>query len=346
MRHPNLLLFLLGVLAVFVIGVTLQELQVILVPFVLAALLSIIFRPVVVELRRRRVPTVVALFLVLLSLILLLVLLSLLLYSSLGAFIEALPRYEARFAFLLDDALAALQRFAQEFDLEVEDLRSGDLIQLSTVSGFVAAGLGSFVSLIGFVFLVMLFMLFMLAGSGELAAKIPQAFPADYARIATVLENVSGQVRQYLITKTLISASTAVITFFVLWSLEVDFPLIWGFLAFVLNFIPSLGSIVATLLPFVLSLLQFDTMLQPFLVLVLLGLTQVSLGNILEPRLMAFNLNLSALFVLVSLIFWGWLWGVWGMLLAVPLTAAIKILCENVEPLRPVSVLMSGRVNP
>jgi predicted PurR-regulated permease PerM len=90
--------------------------------------------------------------------------------------------------------------------------------------------------------------------------------------------------------------------------------------------------------------LQFDSLVQPLLVLILLGGVQMVMGNVLEPRMMAFSLNLSALLVLVSLIFWGWLWGIWGMILAVPLTATIKIFFENIEPFGPVSVLMSGPV--
>jgi predicted PurR-regulated permease PerM len=161
-------------------------------------------------------------------------------------------------------------------------------------------------------------------------------------QISSILGNIDDQVRQYLMTKTLISGATGVLTSLVLWILGVDFALLWGFLAFLLNFIPNIGSVISTLLPFSLSLLQFESLTIPVLVLALLGTIQVSMGNVVEPKVMSFSLNLSALVILISLIFWGWLWGIWGMILAVPFTATLKIVFENIEPLRPISVLMSG----
>jgi len=89
-------------------------------------------------------------------------------------------------------------------------------------------------------------------------------------------------------------------------------------------------------------MLEFDSLIIPIVVLFGLGALQMTMGNVIEPRVMGFSLNLSPLLIIVSLIFWGWLWGIWGMILAVPLTATAKILFENIEPLQPISVLMSG----
>ncbi len=345
MKDSRLVLLLLGILVVFVLGVVLQTLQSVLLPFLIAVLLSIIFEPVVLFLKKRRVPMALSLLAVLLVLLLIVFLLGLPLFSSTGAFVEALPRYEAKLDRLATDAASWLTATAERMGVALNEIDSSDLFQFSMLTSAVSAGVGSFVTFVGNVFLVVLFMLFMLAGSGELGAKIRHAFPPDSAdRIARVLKNSSAQVRQYLVTKTLVSAGTGFLTFLALWILGVDFPMVWGFLAFLLNFIPNVGSLVAVVLPCILSLLQFDTLLQPILVLILLGVVQTVMGNILEPRMMAFSLNLSPLLVLVSLIFWGWLWGLWGMVLAVPLTATIKIILENIEPLRPISVLMSGRV--
>jgi AI-2 transport protein TqsA len=159
-----------------------------------------------------------------------------------------------------------------------------------------------------------------------------------------MIENIESRVRQYLITKTLISAATGLLAFLILWGSGVDFPLFWGFVTFLLNFIPSLGSLVAIIFPFTLSLLQFDSLERPLLVLILLSSMQMVMGNILEPKIMAFRLNLSPLVILVSLIFWGWLWGVWGMVLAVPIMSTVKIIAENIEGLQPIAVFMSGHL--
>ena len=156
-------------------------------------------------------------------------------------------------------------------------------------------------------------MLFILAESGQFSVRVRKAFPSSQAsQIAAVLGNIDDQVRQYLMTKTLISGGTGVLTSLILWILGVDFALLWGFMAFLLNFIPNIGSVIATLLPFSLSLLQFESLTVPVLVLILLGTVQITMGNVVEPKVMAFSLNLSALVILVSLIFWGWLWASGG----------------------------------
>jgi predicted PurR-regulated permease PerM len=123
----------------------------------------------------------------------------------------------------------------------------------------------------------------------------------------------------------------------------VDFALLWGVLTFVLNFIPTIGSIIATLPPIAITLFQSGSLGKTFLIgLLLLGI-HFTVGNIIEPKLMGRGLNLSALVVLFSLIFWGWLWGIPGMLLAVPLTGAIRIGMEQIEATKTVAVLISGK---
>ncbi len=344
MKNLNVIVVLLGIVAVFVLGVILQELRSVLLPFSVAMLLSIIFRPVVFFLKARRIPTVFSLLVVLLSLTLVLVLFGMLVFSSARSFTDALPRYQQRIEEVVDNAKESLEQLAEPLEIDVQNLM-GDLIQVSTVTAALSSGVGSFFSFLGNIFLVILFMLFILAGTGDLDSKVEVAFSPEVAeRIATVVRNISAQVRQYLVTKTLISAATGFLIFLILWILGVDFPLLWGFLAFLLNYIPNIGSLLSVFLPFLLSLLQFDTLTRPILALVLMETVQIVMGNVIEPRMMAFSLNLSPLLVLVSLIFWGSLWGIVGMVLAVPLTATVKIFLENIEPLRPVAVLMGGEI--
>ncbi|MFB3133229.1 MAG: AI-2E family transporter [Rhodothermales bacterium] len=345
MKNLNVIVVLLGVVAVFVLGVILQELRSVLLPFSVAMLLSIVFRPVVFFLKARRIPTVFSLLVVLLSLTLVLVLFGMLVFSSARSFTDALPRYQQRIEVVVDDAEDSLKQLAESLGIGEEDFKIGDLIQVSTVTAALSSGVGSFLSFLGNIFLVILFMLFILAGTGDLDSKVEVAFSPEVAeRIATVVRNITAQVRQYLVTKTLISAATGFLIFLILWILGVDFPLLWGFLAFLLNYIPNIGSLLSVVLPFLLSLLQFDTLTRPILALVLMETVQIVMGNVIEPRMMAFSLNLSPLLVLVSLIFWGSLWGIVGMVLAVPLTATVKIFLENIEPLRPVAVLMGGEI--
>jgi AI-2 transport protein TqsA len=287
----------------------------------------------------------ISLFVVLMAVALVLSLLALMLYSSTEAFVAAAPRYQVRLSGLLTSFSEMIKGVAARYDIAIEDIRSSDLFSLSALPASIVSGVGTVFSVLGTVFLIVLFMLFMLSGTGDLGRKVEMAFPQDQAeRISGIVRNINHRVRQYLVTKTLISAATGLLVGLALWIIGVDFPLLWGFLAFGLNFIPNFGSVIATALPCLLSLLQFDSFATSLLVMIILSLIQLVVGNVVEPRIMAYSLNLSALVILVSLIFWGWLWGIWGMVIAVPLTSIIKIVLENIDTLRPFSVLMSGRV--
>lgn len=338
---------LLSIITVFVVGAILLELRTVLLPFSVALLLSFIFQPIVIYLKKKKIPTIVTLVIVLLSLATVLFLAGLVVYSSALSFTEEFGRYGDRINAIVSGVESTLEDIAGSLGMEdAGELNLGQFFEASAVTSVVSVGVGSFLNFLSNALLVILFMLFILAGSGELDAKIKQAFPAETAeRIIGVTENISQQVRQYLAAKTLVSALTGFLLFLVLWILGVDFPIFWGFLAFLFNFVPNIGSFAAVVLPFGVSLLQFPTLGIPLLALALMFLVQTVVGNVVDPRLMAFSLNLSPLLVLVSLIFWGWLWGIVGMILAVPLTATIKIFFSNLEPLRPVAILMGGSTN-
>jgi predicted PurR-regulated permease PerM len=146
----------------------------------------------------------------------------------------------------------------------------------------------------------------------------------------------------------LISFVTGFLVWFALAMVGVDFAITWGALAFFLNFIPTVGSIAASIPPIVLALVPFYPSFWPGVITLLALLTiQLSIGNGIAPKVLGDQLNLSPVVILLSLMFWGWLWGIVGALLSVPITAAIKIVCENIEPLHPISVMMgSGKSYP
>ncbi len=335
-----------GIVALFVVGIILYQLQSVLLPFVIAVFLSYIFKPLVLFLERKKVPMVFSLIIVLITVAVLIAGVSLFLYSSIQSFVAALPHYEERMTSIITNLVQYAEQKARQMDIDISSYEWTSLLQGSSITGLVTTGLGSFLTYISDFVLILLFMMFLLAGSGQLSAKIKSSFSFEHsARMASIIENIDVQVRQYLLAKTLVSVLMGVVTAIILVILGVDFPLLWGVLAFALNFIPNIGSAVSAIFPFLLACLQFDSFGIPLLLLVLLVAVHNIIGNVLEPKLMASSLNMSPVLVLMSLLFWGWLWGIWGMVLAVPITSMIKIVCENVDTLKPIAALMSSKVN-
>lgn len=343
MKDSKLVIILLAVLAVVAVGVVLSMLRSVLLPFAGAVLLSYLFRPLVLWFDRKGIHTSVALVVVLLIVSTLLAGLGGILYSTIESFNNELPVYSERIQGIANDAVGWFSVQAAQWDIDITDYFSPAIFSFGAITQAVQTGLSSFLVVFSNGLLVMLFLMFILAGSGNFAPKFASAFTSDQAaRVSGIVGNIDEQIKQYLLTKTLVSLVTGFLTAVILLIIGVDFPFLWGFLTFLLNFIPTFGSIIATIFPVVISMLQFESLITPVIVLVLLISTQFAIGNIVEPRLMAVSLNLSPLVIFFSIILWAWLWGPWGMVMAVPMTAAIKIICENVTALQPIAIMMSG----
>lgn len=179
--------------------------------------------------------------------------------------------------------------------------------------------------------LVMLFVIFLLLGRTRQLIKHP------------VFRQIDRDIRRYLVLKTLISLATGVITWVILTSFGLELALVFAVLTFVLNFIPSIGSIIAVLLPIPIALVQFETAGPVIAIVVIMTVVQLVIGNGIDPLLMGQNLNLSPVTILAALVFWGLIWGVVGMLLAAPLTAILRIVLAQFETTRPMSNLLAGR---
>jgi AI-2 transport protein TqsA len=340
-------IILLSVMAIVAIGVVLLVLRSVLLPFAGAALLSYLFKPLVVWLKRKGVPMAIALIAVIGIVAVLLAALGGILYSTTAEFIDTLPNYAARVTHLVDGATIWTNELALGWGVNLDDYMQQAAIDVRTVTDALQTGLSSFVGFFGNVLIVLLFLMFMLAGTGNISTKMGLAFSTDRAAmVSAIAANIDSQIKEYLLAKTLISLVTGVLTAAICLVFGVDFAFLWGFLAFLLNFIPTFGSIIATIFPVLIAFLQFESLKTPvFLLLLLLG-TQFTMGNVVEPRLMGVRLNLSPLVVLFSIILWAWLWGPWGMVMAVPITVSMKIVFENISSLKPVSVLMSGTPRP
>jgi predicted PurR-regulated permease PerM len=191
-------------------------------------------------------------------------------------------------------------------------------------------------------FVVILYLVFLLIGRHGLISKFDLAFNSETSRrMKTIVKKINQEINKYIITKTLISLLTGGLVTMALWLFDVEFAFIWGLLTFLLNFIPNIGSLIATAFPIIFSIVQFDNILIVIWITAVLLLIQFLIGNVLEPKVVGKSTGISPVVVLFSLIFWGYVWGIVGMVLAVPIAVLIKIVLENISELKPLSVLMS-----
>lgn len=256
--------------------------------------------------------------------------------GNIAAVSEAAPRYQANFDALLDrlSAYAGLKEtpdFAHVLEsIDVRKLAGG-------LAGAVAAFAGNFG-------IILIYVIFLLAEQSSFDGKIRALFPDPDRRedVRGLLHRMQGQIQTYLAIKTLMSITTGLISYFVLLFVGVDFAVFWGFVIFLLNYIPTIGSLLDIVLPALLTLVQFPTLGPFFIVFVCIGATQVIVGNFIEPKMMGTQLNISPLVVLLSLALWGSIWGVAGMFLCVPMTVILMIIFTYFEKTRPVAILLSG----
>jgi predicted PurR-regulated permease PerM len=325
----------IAVVVLFVAGVVLKLARPVLIPFILAVFLSYIVDPALTFLTKCRCPRPAAVLLVLALMFVFLYLAGALVYSSGKSLAAELPKYQQR----LGDLTRLLEKGVGPFKLNLS--AALEKLDIGKIGAVILSAIGPFFNLLGKLLLVFLFLVFIVSGRGRAATKVQKALGDGRAgQVRTAFEAINGQVRKYLVIKTVMSLANGLEVWLVLTLFGVDFAALFGFLAFVLNFIPSIGSLTAMILRVGFAFFQFGTFWTPFWVLVITAGLDGILGNFIEPRIMGKGLGLSPLLVFFSLLFWGWLWGIPGMILSVPLTAVIKIVCQNIRALRPVAVLM------
>jgi AI-2 transport protein TqsA len=285
-------------------------------------------------LRRARVPGPLAVLLTVLADVAVIVVLIIVVTHSVNEFTTAAPRYQAR----LQQYLASSLVWLQARGIETSEWEALAFVNPGAVIDLVGTTLRAVTALLSNTFLVLLTMVFILFEAAGLPRKMAVAFGNQPEQLER-FERMTRQVQRYLAIKTLISLATGLAAGIWVALMGLGFPLLWGLIAFFFNFIPNLGSIVAAVPPVLLALFQFGP---GGALVVALGylLINVALANFVEPYLMGRKLGLSTLVVFLSVVFWGWVWGPLGMLLAVPLTMSVKIALENTEDLHWVAVLL------
>jgi predicted PurR-regulated permease PerM len=337
MEENRFLKISIGIIILFILGVVLKLAKVILFPFLLAVFISYLLEPILDFLIRRKIPKIAAIAITLLGTFAVLYLSGALLYSSGKTFAEEFPQYERKINDLVltfEEAISVLP-----FDSSAES--PVGRFDFAEGASFILSALGPFFRFVSRLFLVFLFLVFIFVGRGRLQAKLHTVLsPKRRGQVMVAIRAINHQIRSYLAVKTVMSLLNGFQVWLVLKLFGVDFALLFGFIAFILNYIPNIGSTIAAAFRVGFAFFQFGTIWVPLWILIItVGLDNL-VGTFLEPKIMGQKLGMSPLVVLFSLIFWGWLWGISGMILAIPLVAVIKIVCENIPSLRPLAVLM------
>lgn len=333
-QHPGArLLFNLACLVVVVYG--LRYAAAILLPSALALFLAVLSLPLLLWLRRHRVPAWVALALTVALNVGVFGILILIASQSLAQFQDRLGVYLAELQQLQTRWIAA---FDARTGLPLGEYIGGGFVDPQAVVAFARNAVGRAAQFLGTTFLVFLIMAFMLSEASVFPDKFRYVTGGQMP--PGRLTKVVSEVQTYVGIKTVISLATGLAVGAWCWLMKLDFPVLLGVIAFLLNFIPTVGSIIATVPAILLSLILVGTV--GHALLVTLGYVVVNLlfGNILEPMLQGRQLGLSTLVVVLSLVFWGWAWGPMGALLSVPLTVVVKIWLENTHDLRWVAILL------
>ena len=326
---------LLTIAAVVVIAFGLKAAESVVVSFLLSAFIAIIAAPPIFWLEQRRVPDALAITGVMIAMVGVLVSVGALLVRSGTAFTDRLPFYQERVADLVNQTVAWLTGLGVEIDSDIalNFLNPGMALDLA---GNLLRALGSVMSNS---FFILLTVIFILAEASSFPRKLREVL-ADPEKEMPLFSRFAESVNRYIAIKTSTSLTTGLLVTLSLWVIEVDFPVLWGLLAFLLNFVPNIGSIIAAVPAVLLALIQLGPGAALAATAAYLAIN-IIMGNVVEPRFMGRGLGLSTLVVFLSLVVWGSLLGPVGMFLSVPLTMTAKLALEVNPATAWIAVLLS-----
>jgi AI-2 transport protein TqsA len=316
------------IVAAVALAVALSYTRDVMIPFVLSIFITTMVSPLVdLLVLRGHLPGWLAISLALLLVLALLALLGLALIVAVQAIVHTADEYSARVAEVAQSVLAQLSKY----DVHIDQARI--LADLEgRLPGAITDAAGTATSLMSKGFLIAIFVVFLLAGRNP------------HHSATGIYADIIATIRSYIVTKTAISAVTGLLVGLILWMLGLRMAPLFGLLAFLLNYIPSIGSVIAMLLPIPIALTQFDNPAMVIAAVALPGTVHLTIGNVIEPRLMGRGLELHPVTVLLALAFFGLLWGVVGMVLAVPIAAVVRIVLSRFATTRPLGNLLAGQL--
>ena len=250
---------------------------------------------------------------------------------------ETLPIYESNLREIIN-------KVNLQFNIDLGTLASNYAKKVEFTK-LLSALLSTFTSIFSNTFTILLYLIFMLLEERIFSLKIKAIYTnkTQFQYVISLITKIDKSIQRYISLKTIISLATGLASYFALVIIGVDVPVFWAFLIFIFNYIPTIGSIIATFFPAIFALLQFGAFGPAILVLLIVGFIQVIVGNFVEPKVMGNTLNISPLVVLLALTLWGTIWGITGMLLSVPITVILIIIMSEIPSTRPLAILLSEK---
>ena len=333
----------LGILVTVAVLTVLKLSKDVAIPLLFSVFCFLLFSPLIRRMDKLHIPRFISITFVMILLLFIFVAAGWFIVMTVDTLVRLIPFYT--------DKVISLDRLLSSKVSGMVDLPAGTSF-LSTLpfnwSDLAISSLTSisnkFLSIAKLAMLVFIFLLFLLLERQSFVPKLLAAVPRNKGmKVAVLFERITRQISKYLLLKTVISAMTGVMFFLTAVITGLDLPILWGVMAFIFNYIPSIGSLIITTLTIVMALIQFAPDWTNVIYVAIMTISiQTILGNIIDPKLQGGQLNLSPFVILVSLSIWGYIWGIPGMFLSVPMTSVMQILCANVKSLRPIAIIISS----
>jgi AI-2 transport protein TqsA len=324
--NPRMTNRLLLIVVIFLGVAALKLASPIFIALLLTVLLVYVMDPIVSFLHGRKVPLWLSTLAAALLVLALFFCLSLVLAKDFTHFGRAFPGFQDE---IFGRAEIAFDELERSLGANIAVNPFTELRTLPIGQGMLAA-VRSAARIVSEFLLIFFFAIILLMGKHTVISKILAVFPREKSLIPVILRHIDSHLRIFLGIKALASLAVGAGTAMILLGFRIEFAVTWGFLTFIVNFIPTLGPIASIAAPFLISLVQYPTLLEPLLIAGILAVLHLGVSSLVEPKFMGQHLNLSFFVIFVSLFFWGWLWGPAGVLLAVPVTTSIKIALERI----------------
>jgi len=335
--------FLLVFISIVVAGAVLKIASTVILPITIAILLAFVMFPLVLGLDKIRCPRILSILLVVVIIVAGMYLFGMVLFTSGKMIVEQLPeKYGPRFQEVYR-WIANLFDLPNDEDLSFWQNLWGQEAIRNFVRDFTISFSNSSMKFASSAVLIVLFVVFILLEASIFKDKLTAAFEDRLNRIDSMGNEIISKISRYLTAKFFISLANGIIFAVAFHFIGLEFAIVWGIIQFLLNFIPTLGSIAAGTGISLFALVQFWPEPGPVILIVAIILFVNMLCNVLDPKIIGDNVGISPLVILVSLSIWGYIWGFAGMLISVPMTVIIKIICENIPIMEPVSILLGSR---